>query len=68
MIFLFVVLVVVAVPLAVLRFGADSRDGRDWKPLCGFDSDDNVLIQKDAVRKDATVKERVLVRTGQRII
>jgi hypothetical protein len=24
-----------------LLFGADSRDGRDWKPLRGFTSSDN---------------------------
>jgi hypothetical protein len=31
MIWLTVVLVVVGLPLAALLFGADSRDGRDWK-------------------------------------
>lgn len=38
MIWLVVALVVVGLPLAALLFGADSRDGRDWKPLCGLPS------------------------------
>jgi hypothetical protein len=41
MIGLAVALVAVGVPLASLLFGADSRDGRDWKPLRGFTSSDN---------------------------
>jgi hypothetical protein len=40
MIWLLVVAVVVVLPLAAVLFGADSRDGRDWKPLGGFDSAD----------------------------
>lgn len=36
MIWLAVVLVLVGLPLATLLFGAESRDGRDWKPLRGF--------------------------------
>ena len=40
MIWLLVVLVVVGLPLATVLFGADSRDGRDWKPLGGFESAD----------------------------
>jgi hypothetical protein len=36
MIWLAVALVVVGLPLAALLFGADSRDGRDWQPLCGL--------------------------------
>ena len=36
MIWLVVVLVVVGLPLTALLFGADSRDGRDWQPLCGL--------------------------------
>jgi hypothetical protein len=62
MIFLLVVLVVVGVPLAVLRFGADSRDGRDWKPLCGFDSD-----YTSAVQHGATNQNSVLVHSGGRV-
>ena len=38
MIWLVVALVVVGLPLAALLFGADSRDGRDWQPLCGLPS------------------------------
>ena len=62
MIFLLVVLVVVGVPLAVLRFGADSRDGRDWKPLCGFDSD-----YTSAVEHGVTNQDSVLVHSGERV-
>jgi len=58
MIWLLVVLVVVGVPLVVLRFGADSRDGGDWKPLCGFDSDDT-----ESLRHGAT-GNRVLAPSG----
>lgn len=36
MIWLAVVLLVVGLPLAALLFGVDSRDGRDWQPLCGL--------------------------------
>ncbi|MGA2527975.1 MAG: hypothetical protein ABSG36_02290 [Acidimicrobiales bacterium] len=40
MIGLVVVLVAICLPLAALLFGADSRDGRDWKPLSRFVSAD----------------------------
>ncbi len=38
MILLVVGLVALGLPLAALLFGADSRDGRDWQPLCRLPS------------------------------
>jgi len=38
MIWLAVAIVVIGLPLAALLFGAESRDGRDWQPLCGLPS------------------------------
>jgi len=61
MIWLLVALVVVGLPLVVLRFGADSRDGRDWKPLCGFESDGIEPLQRGA-----TEASDVLLHTGGR--
>ncbi len=38
MIWLVIALVVVGLPVATLLFGAESRDGHDWKPLYGLSS------------------------------
>ncbi|MGA3352771.1 MAG: hypothetical protein ABSD85_06225 [Acidimicrobiales bacterium] len=51
MIGLVIALVVLGVPLAALRFGADSRDGRDWKPLGGFSSDEADLPLRHATSR-----------------
>lgn len=43
--------VVIGLPLAALRFGADSRDGCDWKPISGLPE---VLSDRELVSSPAS--------------